>query len=140
MKGYLIVLFIMAITPVEQSVAQSATEFEIVRLSAEKYRWYVDRKVDLVEDLYDDALVFIHLTGHVSSKPEWIAEMRSGRFVYNKIDIREASAKAYGSTAVLVGKAVFTVNGGAQYRLVYTEVYTKKNDRWKLVNIHTCSY
>lgn len=140
MKGYLILFFIMAITPIEPSIAQSTTESEIVRLSAEKYRWYVDRNVDLVEDLYEDALVFVHLNGHISNKSEWINEMRSGRFVYNKIDIREASAKAYGSTAVLVGKAVFTVNGGARYSLVYTEVYTKKNDRWKLVNIHTCSY
>jgi hypothetical protein len=25
------------------------------------------------------------------------------------------------------------------YNLVYTEVYTKKNNKWKLVNLHTCS-
>ena len=45
----------------------------------------------------------------------------------------------YGNTAVLVGKAAFTVNGGSVYNLVYTEVYTKKNGKWKLVNLHTTS-
>jgi hypothetical protein len=45
----------------------------------------------------------------------------------------------YGDTAVLAGKAYFTVNGGSIYKLVYTEVYTKKNEKWKLVNLHTTS-
>ncbi|PTT11366.1 hypothetical protein DBR27_06195, partial [Flavobacterium sp. HMWF030] len=49
------------------------------------------------------------------------------------------SVKVYGDTAVLVGKALFTVNGGSKYNLVYTEVYTKKNNQWKLVNLHTTS-
>ena len=92
-------------------------------------------------DLFADELVFVHLNGHISSKQEWIAELRAKRFVYNTIDIKEAAAKVYGSTAVLVGRATFkvTVNGSkGTYNLVYTEVYTRKKGQWKLVNIHTC--
>ena len=37
--------------------------------------------------------------------------MWSKRFVYNKIELKEATVKAYGDTAVLIGKAKFTVNG-----------------------------
>ncbi len=59
--------------------------------------------------------------------------------MYNKIELKDASAKVYGNTAVLAGKAIFTVNGGSVYKLVYTEVYTKKNNQWKLVNLHTTS-
>jgi Domain of unknown function (DUF4440) len=115
------------------------TEKEVIQLSAEKYAWYIDKKFDLVENLYHDSLVFIHITGHHSHKNAWITQMRLGSFVYNKITIKEATAKVYGSTAVLVGKAVFIVNGGSIYNLIYTEVYTKKLDEWKLVNIHTCT-
>jgi ketosteroid isomerase-like protein len=42
--------------------------------------------------------------------------------------------------AVLVGKATFkvTLNGSkGTWTLVYTEVYTKKANQWKLVNLHT---
>jgi hypothetical protein len=122
-----------------QSIVQSSDEKEIVRLSADKYRWYTERKTEQVEDLYDDGLVFVHLNGHISNKKEWISQMRSGSFVYNQINEKEATVKAYGTTAVLVGKASFVVNGGSKYNLIYTEVYTKKNEKWKLVNIHTCS-
>ena len=130
----------MSFIPVMQLTAQTADEKEIIKLSADKYRWKTEQKIDLVEDLFDDNLVFVHLNGHISNKKEWIGEMRPGKFVYNEINVKEASAKVYGNTAVLVGKAIFTVNGGSVYKLVYTEVYTKKNDKWQLVNIHTCSY
>ena len=77
--------------------------------------------------------------GHITTKADWINQLRTGRFVYNKIVEKEASAKVYGDTAVLVGKAAFTVNGGSVYNLVYTEVDTKTNGKWKLVNLHTTS-
>jgi hypothetical protein len=81
-----------------EASAQSTTEKEIVKLSADKYRWYTEKKIDAVEHLYDDDLVFIHITGHISNKKEWIGQMRSGSFVYNQINVKEASAKVYGNT------------------------------------------
>ena len=68
-----------------------------------------------------------------------MSQLRSRWFVYDRIALKEASVRAYGDTAVLVGKATFVVNGGSVYRLVYTEVYTRKNNQWKLGNLHTCS-
>ncbi|GII05316.1 hypothetical protein [Planobispora takensis] len=35
--------------------------------------------------------------------------------------------RAYGDTTVLVGKAAFTVSGGSVFRLVYTEVYVRRD-------------
>lgn len=123
-----------------EPLTQTAAETETLALSKEKFRWKTEGKIDLIEDLFDDELVFIHLNGHFSSKQEWIQELRAKRFVYNAINLKEASAKVYGNTAVLVGKARFsvTMNGSrGTWTLVYTEVYTKKNNRWKLVNLHT---
>lgn len=120
--------------------SQPTTEAEILALSQEKFRWKTTGQIDLVEDLFDDELVFIHLNGRFSTKKEWIAELRSKRFVYNSIDLKEATAKVYGDTVVLVGRATFkvTMSGSkGTYNLVYTEVYTKKNGKWQLVNLHT---
>jgi ketosteroid isomerase-like protein len=136
----LIKLFILiSIFTQMNALAQSKVETEILHLSLDKFRWKTEGKIDLVEDLFDDELVFIHITGHTTTKAEWIKQLKSGSFVYNKIEQKEAAVKVYGDTAVLVGKAYFTVNGGSLYKLVYTEVYTKKNEKWKLVNLHTTS-
>ncbi|MBF9252936.1 nuclear transport factor 2 family protein [Pontibacter sp. 172403-2] len=120
-------------------MAQATTAAEILELSQDKFRWKTEGQVDKVADLFDDELVFVHITGQITTKADWINQLRTGRFVYNKIVQKEASVKVYGNTAVLVGKASFTVNGGSVYKLVYTEVYTNKNGKWKLVNLHTTS-
>jgi ketosteroid isomerase-like protein len=114
-------------------------EDQILQLSLDKFRWKTEGKIDKVADLFDDELVFIHITGHQTTKEEWIRQLRSKSFVYNRIDQREASVKVYGDTTVLVGKADFEINGGSNYKLIYTEVYIKKHGQWKLVNLHTTS-
>jgi hypothetical protein len=116
-----------------------ATEDEIYALSKEKFRWKTEGRFDQLADLFDEDLVFVHLNGYITSKQEWMSQLRSRRFVYDRIDFKEASVRVYGGTVVLVGKATFVVNGGSVYPLVYTEVYTRKNNQWKLVNLHTCS-
>ncbi|NKJ96228.1 DUF4440 domain-containing protein [Rhizobium leguminosarum bv. viciae] len=122
--------------------ARSAEE-EIIALSLDKFRWKTSRRFDLVEALFDDDLHFVHITGHVSSKREWIEELRSGRFVYNRIEPRGASVAVEGDRATLRGKAVFTVTRGAhrgQYRLAFTEVYVRKPAGWRLVELLTSTY
>jgi len=122
------------------ALAQTATEAKILHLSPEKFRWKTTGRIDLVEDLFGDELVFIHPTGHFSTKKEWIQALESKRFFYHSIILKEAAAKVHGHTAVLVGRATFDVAmGGAKgtYNLAYTEVYALKNSRWKLMNLHT---
>jgi hypothetical protein len=118
---------------------EEAVEREIKELSLEKFIWKTTGNFDMLAELFDDELVFIHITGHVTTKADWIGQLRRAVFVYNRIEQKESSVKVYGNTAVLVGRAIFTVNGGSIFHLIYTEVYTKKKDQWKLVNLHTTS-
>lgn len=113
------------------------SEKEILDLSKEKFLWKTSNQFDKLAALFDDELIFIHITGHITTKADWINQLKNRRFVYNKIEQRNASVKLYGNTAVLVGKAEFTVNGGSIYNLIYTEVYTRIENQWKLVNLHT---
>lgn len=117
----------------------AAVEDEIRALSQQKYRWQTEGRFDLLADLYADDLVFVHLNGAITAKQEWLGELTSGSFVYDRIEVHEAAARGYGDAAVLVGKATFVVNGDTVLKLVYTEVYARQDGRWKLVNSHNCS-
>jgi ketosteroid isomerase-like protein len=110
---------------------------EILQLSLDKFHWKTTGQIGMIEDLFDDELIFIHITGQVTTKAQWIGQLKSKSLIYNRIDQKEAAVKVYGDTAVLVGKANFTVNGGSVYKLIYTEVYARKNNKWKLANLHT---
>lgn len=121
----------------------SGTEAEILELCRDKFHWKTNREIDRVEELFDDGLIFVHLNGHVTTKREWIATMRSGTFVYRSIRPHELSAKVYAEAAVVFGKATFDVIFGGhsgRYELAFTEVYALKAGAWKLVNLHTCGY
>lgn len=114
-------------------------EDEICALSEQKFRWQTEGRYDLLAGLYADDLVFVHLNGAVTGKQEWLDQLTGGSFVYNRIDVHEAAARGYGEAAVLVGRATFLVNGDTVLKLVYTEVYARDGDRWRLVNSHNCS-
>jgi hypothetical protein len=97
------------------------------------------RAVGSAGGLFDDELVFVHLNGHITSKPEWMSELRSQRFVYEQIEPHASSVRVFGDAAVVVGRATFVVNGGMVFKLVCTEVYARRGEPWKLVSLHACS-
>lgn len=117
---------------------------DIRALSLRKFHWKTQQDIDLIKDLFDDALVFVHITGHASSKDKWIDEMRSGRFVYERIQPQqEAMVALSGDMATLQGRAVFAVNMQgyrASYDIGYTEIYQRKHGAWKLVSLMTRAY
>lgn len=118
-------------------------EAEILALSLAKFEWKTSGQIDRLEDLFDDALHFVHITGHVSSKAEWIAELRSRRFVYDRIEPKGATVTVDGDRATLNGKAVFDVTMGrhkGRYRLAFTETYVRRSDGWKLTELLTSTY
>lgn len=45
------------------------TKSEILQLSLDKFRWKTEGKIDLIADLFDDKLVFIHTPGRLPPKP-----------------------------------------------------------------------
>lgn len=125
------------------NTSNRSVEDEILALSLAKFGWKTSGQIDRVEDLFDDDLHFVHITGHVSSKAEWMEELRSGRFVYNRIEPRGASVAIEGDKATLKGRAVFTVTMGGhrgQFRLQFTEIYVRRASRWKLVELLTSTY
>jgi hypothetical protein len=80
------------------------------------------------------------LNGHITSKAEWMCELRSRHFVYHRIEPHATSARALSEDAgVVVGRGTFTVNGGLVFPLVCTEVYARQDGEWKLVHLHACA-
>lgn len=105
------------------------TDEDIVRLSMDKFRGKTSQDVNRVEDLFDDGLIFVHLIGNVTSKRDWIAQMRSGRLIDKRIEPREMSARVYGrhrrafrESNVHRGDG----RGSGSYNLAFTEVYARR--------------
>lgn len=122
-----------------QLFGQTMVESQVLKVSADMFRWEVKEKFDSLATLFDDQLVVIGSTGTKRSKTEYLDNLKNGRPIHNSIDVQKSSATIHGETAIVVGNGLFvTTTGGTQTtnHLSYMEVFVYKNKCWKLVALY----
>jgi hypothetical protein len=118
--------------------AQSPEETNVLRLSAEIFRWEVDNKIDSLDNTFHEKFVVVSSKGLRQPKKQYIATLKSGNFAHNSIVVSESNAVVAGNTAVVTGKGMFTVTVNGQkneLQLAYMEVFSRPNSRsgWKVL-------
>ena len=136
MKKYFVVVIVLLINFGAQ--AQSA-EQAVLNLSKQKFGWMIRMKYDSLQAALDDRLMFVHSNGWTENKQEFIQDIKSGKLKYTNIQVLEATARMYASTAIVNGKGKFTVTldgNNLELNLSYTEVYIQKDGKWLLASRH----
>jgi hypothetical protein len=138
MKG---ILTITLIVMTGQVFSQSMAEVKVLALSKEIFNWEVGDKVDSLENIFHEKLVVVNGLGVSQDKKQYLANLRSGNFVHNSIEVEENTAMVVNNTATVVGKGKFTVTSSgnkSMRRLSYIEVFTRvtAKEPWKLLAIH----
>ena len=109
-------------------------EQEIIVLSKEKWRWMAERQVEMLDALFHEKAVFVHMGGSWGKAQE-LEIIESGGIHYKKADIHEVSANIIGTTAILLNRiTLLAVVGGNEVinPFMVTEVYVQQEDWWKL--------
>ena len=110
---------------------------EVIKLSKEKWRWMSERKVDLLDALFHEQAVFVHMGGNMTKGHE-LEVIKSGGIHYKQADIHEVSVKIIGTTAILLNRITLSaVVGGNEVinPFTVTEVYVQQNDSWRLASM-----
>ncbi|MFZ2097239.1 MAG: nuclear transport factor 2 family protein [Anaerolineales bacterium] len=114
------------------------SEQEIINLSKEKWRWMSERNIDLLDALFHEKAVFVHMGGSISKEQE-LDVIRSGGIHYKDVDIQEASVRFIGTTtAILLNKIrLVAVVGGNEVTnpFMVTEVYVQQSGTWTLASL-----
>jgi hypothetical protein len=87
----------------------------LLELEADRFR-STAADVDAVEKLLDDDLTYCHTTGRCESKAEYLANLRSGRTKYHKIEVVSSAVRRYGDIAIVNGRITIDVEAGGQRR------------------------
>ena len=134
MKKIMIGLF-LAIAGTQWSAAQNSTsDQEIIKLSREKWQWMADKNVAVLDSLFDEKSMFVHMGGSWGKQRE-LETIKSGGIWYKKADIHEVSVKVIDNTAIVLNRIdLLAVVGGNEVTnpFMVTEVYIKQNGNWKL--------
>ncbi len=117
------------------SLAQdSSAEQEIIKLSKDKWQWMADKNVDVLEDLFHEKAMFVHMGGSWGTERE-LNIIKSGGIWYKKADIHEVSVNIIDNTAILLNRIDLLAEvGGNEVTNPFevTEVYINLDGSWKL--------
>lgn len=136
----IITIFLSANLPA--SAQQSPTEKFLLQLHEKKFRWMTEKKLDSLQTILDERLVYIHSNGWMETAKEVIDDLKSGKLTMNSVQVTEAMVRVFkNNTGIVNGKGVFNVmvnDKQVELSLYYTEVYIKKKNNWLLVSRHAC--
>ena len=78
-----------------------------------RYRAMIDADLATLDRLLDDRASYAHSSGVRDTKSEYLAKVRSGYYVYRRIDHPVERVEIVGDTAIVVGRmtADLTVDG-----------------------------
>ncbi|MDP2337637.1 MAG: nuclear transport factor 2 family protein [Bacteroidota bacterium] len=134
MKTTMLGLFLIIMSALGSFAQNSSADQEIINLSKEKWQWMADKNVDVLNNLFHEKAVFVHMGGSCGKEQE-INIIKSGGIWYKKSDIHEVSVNIIDNTAILLNRIdLLAVVGGNEVTnpFMVTEVYVKQNGSWKL--------
>ncbi len=131
----IIILFMLG----NQAILAQNIQTNIENLERQRFAAQVSKDFDFLDNIFADDLVYTHSNGKQDTKSTYIASIKEGKSVYNKIDVEEIVVRVYSNdkTAVVNGK-VMIEQTSADNKLVmlhlrYTAVYTKTGKKtWQL--------
>lgn len=130
-----LVLSTIACTQAALRPGGSTAESE-VRL-AEEQRFTAMTKPDFaaLDTLLDNDLTYVHTSGELQTKAEFVAMLRSGDLVYESISPSEVHFRVHEDMAVANGRSqmrVRSASGESTFEIRFIEVYVRHGRRWLL--------
>jgi hypothetical protein len=135
-----ILIFSLSLLFISSLSAQSKEDRDVIEASKKKFRLMIEMKLDSLEGVLDDRLVFTHSNGWTENKKELIQDIKSGKLRYQSIESRDIIVRLYPKTAILTGKGKFKVvldGNELLFDLAYTEIYVMKGKKWLLASRHS---
>lgn len=111
-------------------------------LEADRARFEAQVKGDVaaLDKLLASDLTYVHSSGVVETKDEFVAAIKSGKYKYKSIVPEGVTVRSHGDTALVHGKATIeAVSSGRDVHvvLVFTDVWVKRDGRWQMVSWHS---
>jgi len=112
------------------------TTKDIVALDSERAAAQVRGDFAILDRVLGDDLTFIHASGLVQSKAEFIADLKSGKRTYTSIKNSDVNVRLLNGAAVITARSeIHVVHEGKENNLSLriTEVYALRKAHWQLI-------
>jgi hypothetical protein len=116
---------------------RTGTDVQAV-LAAEDRRYKAMQDADMatLDELCADALSYAHSSGTRDTKSEYLGKLRSGYYVYRRIDHPVERVEVVGDTAIVVGRMTADVEVQGLLKTIDNlalAVWTRESDGWRFL-------
>jgi hypothetical protein len=121
-------------------VTPKSVEQDIHALEEQRDRALLLADSDTLAHLLGDGLVYTYWSGRSDGKADYLEGVKSGRFLYRKIERPDERIQVYDGLAVVTGRAHVEVVVSGRERVAdvrYTSVWTKDAYGWRTVAYQT---
>jgi ketosteroid isomerase-like protein len=118
------------------TIARSSQEEEILAIETERTQAMIAGDLATLERILGDDLTYVHATGQVESKAEFLARLKSGDLKYKAMPREGVIVRVLGDAAVVTGKATLDAESKGESRtfpLRFTEVHVRRGGRWQMI-------
>jgi hypothetical protein len=85
---------------------------DVINAERKRHLAQIACDIQLMDELMDSELIYIHSNGHVDSKESYIDSMKSGRVKYRSMRFSKETVRIFGFIGILNGVANFDVTVG----------------------------
>lgn len=120
--------------PATLTTTGTKDEQEVLELSKNKWQWMADKNVEILNGLFAENCVFVHMGGSWGKTQE-LNTIKGGFIWYKKAEVYGSSVNMFGNTAILLNDIdLLAVVGGNEvvHAFMVTEVYVKESGKWKM--------
>jgi ketosteroid isomerase-like protein len=111
-------------------------EKAVLSIDGERAEAQIKQDAATLDRLLSDDLTYVHASGLVQSKAEFIADLQSSKRVYKSITNSDVKVRVLQGTAIITSKSEINVSFDGKENdlsLQVIEVYAKRNERWQLI-------
>jgi ketosteroid isomerase-like protein len=116
--------------------AMTTTEDDVLAADELRYRAMVDGDLATLDQLCAEELSYAHSNGARDTKAEYFAKLRSGYYVYHRIDHPVERVAVTGETAVVIGRMTADIHAGGVAKTIDNlalAVWTRASGSWQLL-------
>jgi hypothetical protein len=133
----LVALLILLLLGADLGASDTATITKaILNLDSERADALTRRDFAVLDRLLGNDLTYIHASGVVQNKADFLADLRSGKRIYTSIKSSDLNVRLLRGAAVITGLTEIHVtveSKESDLSLRVTEVYAKRKGRWQLI-------
>jgi ketosteroid isomerase-like protein len=124
------------------ATADETTEQAVLAAHEQRRNATLEGDVTRLGSMMTDDFTFTHPNGFVENKEHFLDALKTGKLKYQTLTDEELQVRVHGDTGIVSGTVHIVVNASGtdfDVRVVFTELWVKKGDSWKMVLWHAAN-